>query len=49
MFKITTVAEPKLVTVISKHQYINNHYYIRFEENNREDTCIREQLYPNGD
>ena len=38
-----------VVTVYSIHQYIDNHYYIRYEDGKRKgavDTSQRERLYP---
>ena len=36
----------KIVTVYSIHPHIDNHYYIRFEDDNRVDTTQRERLFP---
>jgi len=35
----------KVVTVYSIHQYIDNHYYIKYE-NGSVNTSQRERLYP---
>lgn len=35
-----------IVTVYNKHEHIDNHYYIKFEQRNSVDTTRRELLFP---
>ncbi len=35
-----------VVTVVAKHQYIDDHYYIKFEVKKRFDSSRRELLFP---
>ena len=37
-----------VVTVWSKHDHIDNHYYIKFEVQNRFDSTRKELLFPYG-